>query len=117
MGKNSIRKANTNKIISKIVHNAKKETPRQHRKRLKESRYNPSVSTAHPNKLKIGSINVDGLDLQTDAALRDLLSARDFDVSIIKDKILQLKEKLSKLLKQMKIKFSLINNMDVLWVA
>ena len=35
-----------------------------------------SVSTAHPNQLKIGSINVNGLDLQTDAALRDLLSAR-----------------------------------------
>ena len=79
MGKNRIKKANTNKIISKIVHNAKKETKRQHRKRLKESICNPSVSAAHPNKLKIGSINVDGLDLQTDAALRDLLSARDFD--------------------------------------
>ena len=105
MGKNRIKKANTNKIISKIVHNAKKETKRQHRKRLKESRYSPSVSTAHPNKLKIGSINVDGLDLQTDAALRDLLSARDFDVSIIKDKIVQLKEKLSKLLKQLNQNF------------
>ena len=89
----------------KIVQNVKKETRRQHRKRLKESRYSPSVSTAHPNKLKIGSINVDGLDLQTDAALRDLLSARDFDVSIIKDKIVQLKEKLSKLLKQLNQNF------------
>ena len=36
--KHGARKANTNKIISKIVHNAKKETPRQHRKRLKETR-------------------------------------------------------------------------------
>ena len=73
------------------MHNAKKETPRlrQHRKRLKETRNNPCVSSAHPHKLKIGSINVDGLDLQTDAALRELLSDRDFDVSIIKDKKVQ----------------------------
>ena len=32
--KEKVQKANTNKIVSKILHNAKKETPRQMRQRL-----------------------------------------------------------------------------------
>ena len=82
--KEKVQKANTNKIISKILHNAKKETPRQMRQRLEKRKNNPAIYEVHPDKLKFGSINVDGLDLQTDAALRDLLSAREFDVSIVR---------------------------------
>ena len=70
------RKANTAKIISKIVHNAEKGKRRQARQRMKSK----EVNSVQLEKLKFGAINVDGLDLQTDAALKDLLASRDFDV-------------------------------------
>ena len=73
------RKANTAKIVSKIVHNAEKGK-RQARQRMKSKQVKDVVNSLQPEKLKFGAINVDGLDLQTDAALRDLLASRDFDV-------------------------------------
>ena len=41
---------------------------------------NGVVNSAEPDKLKFGAIKVDGLELQKDAALKDLLASRDFDV-------------------------------------
>ena len=38
--------------------------------------------------MKFGAINVNGLDSETDMAVRDMLEARDFDVSNIKHKAL-----------------------------
>ena len=74
------RKDNTAKIISKIVHNAERGKRRQARQRMKSKQVKDVVNSVQPEKLKFGAINVDGLDLQTDAALKDLLASRDFDV-------------------------------------
>ena len=79
-----IKKANTNKIISKIVHNSRKigcNVKRRQKIKLNEKGSTPS-EVVYPDKLKFGSINVDGLDLETEVALRDLLESRGFDVSI-----------------------------------
>ena len=77
------KKANTAKIISKIVYHREKETRRQAKQRMNNKQINGAVISIEPDKLKFGAINVDGLDLQTDAALKDLLASRDFDVRLL----------------------------------
>ena len=37
-------------------------------------------------KLKVGSINVNGMDTQTDEAVRDIITKRGLDVSYLYDK-------------------------------
>ena len=77
------KKANTAKIISKIVYHTEKETRRQARQRMNSRHINGAVNSIEPDKLKFGAINVDGLDVQTDAALKDLLASRDYDVRLL----------------------------------
>ena len=79
--KDCIRKTNTNKTISKIVQNTQKvDVNINRRKKLKIHKPGVTAREAHADKLKFGSINVDGLDLKTVTALRDLLVTRGFDI-------------------------------------
>ena len=78
-----IRKANTNKIVSKIVHNSRRVGFNVKRRRnIKLSEKGSTSNEVHPDKLKFGFINVDRLDLETEVALRGLLESRVFDASI-----------------------------------
>ena len=60
--KEKVQKANTNKIVSKILHNAKKETPRQMRQRLEKRKNNPAIYEVHP-AYKLISLSLDQLML------------------------------------------------------
>ena len=95
MGKNSrgldlkikrrIFRANTRQIISKLPnYQTTVQIRRDLRKDLKRKACG-SVSKVNdkpekPTHLKVGAINVDGLDTETDNAIRDILYKRSFDV-------------------------------------
>ena len=76
--RNRLKKANTNKLVSKLVHVVTKKD-RQKKKKL-EVQERPTEKPK-PHKLKFGSINVDGMDLQTDDAVRSIIVDREIDVS------------------------------------
>ena len=84
-----IKKANTKQIVSKLIHNTQKVGVNKRRRQNFRKRAQQYISdTINPDKLKFGAINVDGLDLETDMALRDMLETRDFDVSNVEYKII-----------------------------
>ena len=76
------RKANTRNIISKLLHNTrnKKYVTKEMRRSSVRSSQSNSESTPTSVTLKFGSINVDGLGLEHDQAVKDLLSKRSLDV-------------------------------------
>ena len=76
--RNRLKKANTRKIVNKLVHVVSKKD-RQKKKTLEVTPIHPK--RPKPTKLKFGSINVDGMDLQTDDAVRSIIIDREIDVS------------------------------------
>ena len=92
MGKNSrgiaqriksrLYKAKTRQIIAKLpVHPNNVPTRKALRKNLKRNPLNRHVDRPQkPSTLKVGSINVDGLDTETEYAVREILVKRNFDV-------------------------------------
>ena len=79
-----IRRANTKKIVDKIVNNVSKVgTNKRRRNYLKNKQKNviERESPPPPRKLKFGSINVDGMDEETNVAIKNLIISRGFDVS------------------------------------
>ena len=81
-----IYRANTNKIIDKLVRNVSKVGSNKHRRAYLETKSIKEKEAPQPGKLKFGSINVDGMDEETNAAIKNLILSRDFDVSYIKCK-------------------------------
>ena len=87
--KSRMKKANTKKIFSKLVHNSQKVDVNRRRRQKFRRKDTPNVGTViHPDKMKFGAININGLNSETDMAVRDMLEARDFDVNNIKHKAL-----------------------------
>ena len=95
MGKNSrgldlkikrrIFRAKTRQIVSKLPNYQNSVTTRRDlRKELKRkacfSVNKVNDKPEKPSILKVGSINVDGLDTETDSAIRDILYKRSLDV-------------------------------------
>ena len=81
-----IRRANTNKIVGKLVHAVSDGKRRKIRERFKKKKAGsvPDVTAKDLHeKLKFGCINVDGMDLQTDDAVRSLIVDRKIDVSCV----------------------------------
>ena len=97
MGRNSARKnndakrriyrANTRKLVLKLPDpgRAKKASKqRNHRHELKgRKKQIVTEKTETPSSLKFGSINVDGLDIETEEAIRNLIEERKFDVRLM----------------------------------
>ena len=79
------KKANTNKIISKITHvvDTDKVERRSIRQNMKLKHTAKLINSPIYKKLKFGSINVNGMDTQTDEAVRDIITKRGLDVSYI----------------------------------
>ena len=78
--KRRIWRANTNKIIGKIVNNVAKEG---HRKKMRQTlnKIQGSVNDLPQyGKIKFGSINVNGLDDETTSAVKNIIESRRFDV-------------------------------------
>ena len=80
------RKADTRKIVGRITYNPVKH--KQHkvkalRRKLQEKNI-PSTPTAKvpPKKLKFGSFNINGLDVEAAWAIDKLVKERGFDVII-----------------------------------
>ena len=78
----------TNKILDRITYN-----PTQHKDKAKKLlrktlqqriQKPPPAVQAPPTTLTLGSINVNGLDLEAGWAVEQLLVTKDFDVSINK---------------------------------
>ena len=97
MGRNSARKnndakrriyrVNTRKIVLKLPEpgRVKKASKKRNHRHELIRRKNQIVTekTETPSTLKFGSINVNGLDIETEAAIRNLLEERNFDVRLI----------------------------------
>ena len=81
------RKASTKKIVNRITYDPQKHKQRKTKelRQKLQSRTLPSppIPTATPSKLKFGSINVNGLDVETAWAVEELLKKRGFDVSFL----------------------------------
>ena len=77
-----LRKANTRNIISKLLHNTrnKKYVTKEMRRTSVKRNQNNYESTRTSVTLKLGSINVNGLGLEHDQAVKNLLSKRSLDV-------------------------------------
>ena len=80
-------KIQTNKIMDRLTYSPQKHKQRkvrELRERLQE-KATPPASKPHtpPTKLKFGSFNVNGLDLEACWAVQQLLDKRGFDVSYI----------------------------------
>ena len=76
-----IRKANTKKIINEI--NNDKDEKRAIRQNMKAKHKVTLNNNPTYKKLKFGSMNVNGMDVQTDEAVRDIIYKREIDVSYI----------------------------------
>ena len=83
--KKRINKGGTNKTIDKITYSPKKhkqKCKRNLRQKLQKKRAEmPCPSATPPDKMKFGSFNVDGVDLEVSFAVEKLLERDDFDVS------------------------------------
>ena len=80
-------KIQTTKIMDRLTYSPKKHKQRQvreMRERLQKKAPQPaSKPLPPPTKLKFGSFNVNGLDLEACWAVQELLDKRGFDVSYI----------------------------------
>ena len=81
----NIRKADTKQIINKIIHvvNKDKNKKRINRKNMRSKHQAPLINNPTYKKLKFGSMNVNGMDVQTDEAVRDIIYKRELDVSYV----------------------------------
>ena len=83
--KRRIFRASTRQVVAKLPDPTipRKKTRREKRQSIKH-KFNLSKSSIEnsekPTTLKVGSINVNGLDKETDQAIRDILIERHFDV-------------------------------------
>ena len=83
-------KPRTNKILDRITFNPKKhkqKRTKELRQKLQQKTLPPPTTRIPPPTLKFGSINLNGLDLETSWAVEQLLTTRGFDVSIAKFKV------------------------------
>ena len=83
------RKADTRKIVGRITYNPvkhKQHKVRTLRRKLQEKNI-PSTppAIAPPKKLKFGSFNIDGLDIEAAWAIDKLVKERGFDVIMKKN--------------------------------
>ena len=81
------KKPRTNKILDRLTFSPKKHKQKHRRKLREKLQQKPApvtpTSPDPPSKLKLGSMNVNGLDIEASWAIEQLLTTRDFDVSII----------------------------------
>ena len=81
------RKATTKKIVNRITYDPQKHKQRKTKelreKLQKRTLSSPPIPSTTPSKLKFGSINVNGLDVETAWAVEELLKKRGFDVSFL----------------------------------
>ena len=102
------KKPRTNKILDRLTFSPKKHK-QKHRRKLKEKlQQKPApvtpTSPDPPSKLKLGSMNVNGLDIEASWAIEQLLTTRDFDeptsgkikITLIITQILALSETFSR---------------------
>ena len=79
------RKPPSKKIVDRITYDPNKHKQRKvrdMRKKLQEQQKTPpSAPKAPPAKIKLGSFNVNGLDVESSWAVQQLLQSRGFDVS------------------------------------
>ena len=76
----------TNKIVDRILYNPVKHKQKWTRKRRKElmsraTMSRPATEESTTFTLKIGSFNVNGLDLETCYSIEELVKTRQLDVS------------------------------------
>ena len=87
-------KSRTNKILDRLTYSPKKHKQKITKKLRQKLQQKPVTShpptSNPPSKLKLGSMNVNGLDIETSWAVEQLLTTRDFDVSISYKKPLQI---------------------------
>ena len=78
-----IRKADTKQIVNKIIHvvNNDRNKKRTIRQKMKSKHQAPIINNPIYKKLKFGSLNVNGIDDQTDEAVREIILKRELDVS------------------------------------
>ena len=78
-----IRKADTKQIVNKIIHvgNNDRNKKRTIRQNMKSKHQAPIINNPIYKKLKFGSLNVNGIDDQTDEAVREIILKRELDVS------------------------------------
>ena len=78
------RKTNSKKIVDKITYNPikhKQLKTRNLRAKLQKKKCDQSIPAPPSPKLKFGSFNVNGLDIEAAWAVEQLLTKRGFDVS------------------------------------
>jgi hypothetical protein len=81
--KNRDKKPQTNKIIDRITYNPethKQKVTRNLRQKLQRKKIPQPNQALPPTSLKFGSFNINGLDLETCWAVKELLTKRGFDV-------------------------------------
>ena len=78
--KRRIWRANTNKIIGKIVNNVAKEGHRKKKRQTLNKIQECVNDLPQYGKIKFGSINVNGLDDETTSAVKNIIESRGFDV-------------------------------------
>ena len=81
-----INRVKTNKTIARLTYipqkHKQKFVKKLRQKLANKPPQNPSTSPPPPTSLKIGSINIDGLDLEASWAVEQLLAEHGFDVSL-----------------------------------
>ena len=76
-------KVQTNRILDRITYNPKKhkqKVTRSLRQKLQKKRIPDPEPISQTTTLKIGSFNINGLDLETSWAVGELVKKHDFDV-------------------------------------
>ena len=78
-------KKRTTRIIDRITYSPNKHKNREKRERRKKllKKVQPDIMQSEPIKptIKFGSFNVNGLDLEAEWAINQILITRNFDVS------------------------------------
>ena len=78
-------KKRTTRIIDRITYSPNKHKNREKRERRKKllKKVQPDIMQSEPIKptIKFGSFNVNGLDLEAEWAINQILISRNFDVS------------------------------------
>ena len=80
------RKTNSKKIVDKITYNPikhKQLETRNLRAKLQQKKCDQSIPAPPSPKLKFGSFNVNGLDIEASWAVEQLLMTKGFDVGHI----------------------------------
>ena len=78
----------TNKIVDRILYNPVKHKQKWTRKRRKELMSRPPMTRPATNEretftLKVGSFNVNGLDIETCYSIEELVKSRQLDVGVM----------------------------------